>query len=504
MGKIGVYFLNLDYGEKLTGIEIASLKRAQLFDKFLNYDVELLSIKYRRILDQYRCIYSKEYNFSNKINFENLYEYFQHSEIRKTFKDVTDGIWAYSKEPNKEHVVKVINEDKDIIKYTVYHEEDNQKINYINHFIHGKKYMREQFDEYGTLSNKQYFDEAQKIVREEYYRTDGTIAFIKDINKNTILLMDECGHFYKNVTEEELIEMWIRKKIENDDESILFVDKNRFYYDIVKRVRNSKVHIIPIVHSTFYNNPNDKLTGPLNSNYIPIWKDFNQVEKVVVLTQKQKQDIDNRFEKNEKLVVIPHAISDDIQEVPFTERDPNKCVLFARLAPEKQIDKMIEIFTCVVQEVPSATLHIYGEGKEKSKLLDIIKRNNMEKNIFIHPFTLQTKQILNESSCFLLTSRNEGFCLAAQEAISCGCPVICFDIDYLGDYLRNGDNSIKVDQDNIEQFVEKVITLLKDDTKRRIYSENSYRIIKDFTGEVISTKWEALIKSVLMPANYKG
>ncbi|CUB11473.1 putative poly(glycerol-phosphate) alpha-glucosyltransferase [Bacillus cereus] len=500
MRKVGVYFLNLDYDEKLTGIEISSLKRAKLFDQFLKYDIELLTIKYRRILDKYRQIYSNEYNFSDKVKFNNLYEYFQRSEVRKTFKSMNHSVWAYTKESDKEHIIKVINEEKEIIKYMVYHEGNNQTINYINHFIHGKKYMREQFDEYGTLSTKQYFDESQKVIREEYYRKGGTIAFVKDVNKNTILLMDDCGHLYKNVTEEELIELWIRKKIEGDDESILFVDKNRFYYDIVKKIRSPKVHIIPIIHSTFYNNQNDKLTGTLNSNYVPIWKDLDQVEKIVVLTRKQKEDITNRFGNGEKLVVIPHAISGEVEETPLMNRDPYKCVLFARLAPEKQINKMIEIFTRVAQEIPKATLHIYGEGKEKRTLVNMIKSNDMEKHIFIHPFTLQTKQILNESSCFLLTSRNEGFCLAAQEAVSCGCPVICFDIDYLGDYLKHNYNGIKIEQNNTDQFVEAVIDLLQDNEKRELYSKNSYKMIRDFTEETISAQWEALIQDVLMLA----
>ncbi|MGF9855395.1 glycosyltransferase [Bacillus paramobilis] len=497
MKKIGVYFLNLDYGDKLTGIEVASLKRAKLFDEYLNYNVELLSIKYRRILNEHRDMYSREYGFSDKIAFNNLYEYFQRSEIRKMYNDISDSIWSHSTGFNKENVIKVVNEEREIIKYIVYYEGDTQKIDYINHFVHGKKYMREQFDEYGTLSNKQYFDSTQKIVREEYYRTDGTIALVKDIQKNTILLMDECGHLYRNVTEGELIDIWIREKIKNDDESILFVDKNRFYYDIVKKIRNPKVHVIPIIHSTFYNDPNDKITGTLNSNYIPIWKDLDQVEKIIILTEKQKQDIAKRFGNKEKLVVIPHAISDDIEKIPFENRDPNKCILLTRLSPEKQIDKMIEIFTRVVKEIPSSTLHIYGEGKEKNKLFDMIHRNNMEDNIFIHPFTLQTKQILNESSCFLLTSNNEGFCLAAQEAISCGCPVVCFDIDYLGDYLKHDNNAIKVEKDNMEQFAEEVIDLLKDNKRREFYSENSYEIIQDFTKQAISEQWEAFIKGML-------
>ncbi|PER29485.1 hypothetical protein CN931_14360 [Bacillus sp. AFS054943] len=493
-----MYFLNLDYGEKLTGIEISSLKRAQIFDEFLNYDIKLLSLKYRRTLDKCRSMYLDSYRLSNKVNFANLYGDFQHSENRKISKHVSESIWSAAQEPNQENVVKVINENKEVIKYIVYDEKDKQKINYINNFIHGKKYMKELFDEYGTLSSKQYFDDTQKIVREEYYRTDGTIALVKDIKQDIFLLMDECGNFRKSVTEEELIQIWITQKIKNDDESILFVDKNRFYYHIVKNIRNPKVHVVPIIHSTFYNNPSDKLNGALNSNYIPIWKDFNQVEKIVVLTGKQKQDIANRFGGEEKLAVIPHSISGEIEKVPFEKREKNKCVLFARLSPEKQIDKMVGIFTRVVKKIPSATLHIYGEGKEKSKLIDIIKRNNMEKSIFIHPFTFQTKQILNESSCFLLTSRNEGFCLAAQEAIACGCPVIYFDIDYLGDYLRHGENSMKVEADNMEQFAEKVIELLQHDQTRERYSENSYEVIKEFTGAIVSKQWESLIKDLLL------
>ena len=57
---------------------------------------------------------------------------------------------------------------------------------------------------------------------------------------------------------------------------------------------------------------------------------------------------------------------------------------------------------------------------------------------------------------------------------------------------------MKVEADNMEQFAEKVIELLQHDQTRERYSENSYEVIKEFTGAIVSKQWESLIKDLLL------
>jgi GT2 family glycosyltransferase len=56
------------------------------------------------------------------------------------------------------------------------------------------------------------------------------------------------------------------------------------------------------------------------------------------------------------------------------------------------------------------------------------------------PSDAEVNELLNTATVFVQTSRHEGFCLPALEAMATGVPVVCTDADGNRDFCRNGEN----------------------------------------------------------------
>jgi GT2 family glycosyltransferase len=60
----------------------------------------------------------------------------------------------------------------------------------------------------------------------------------------------------------------------------------------------------------------------------------------------------------------------------------------------------------------------------------------------VAPSDAEVNRLLNEATVFVQTSRHEGFCLPALEAMAAGCPVVCTDAHGNRDFCRDGENCL--------------------------------------------------------------
>lgn len=95
----------------------------------------------------------------------------------------------------------------------------------------------------------------------------------------------------------------------------------------------------------------------------------------------------------------------------------------------KGYDLLIQAFSIFAQKNKDWTLTIVGEGKEKNKILKLVKKLKLEDRVKIDKFTKNIKKYMLNSSIYLLTSRWEGMPMTVLEAYEMGLPVISFDID---------------------------------------------------------------------------
>src|SRR5699024_1757872 len=210
-----------------------------------------------------------------------------------------------------------------------------------------------------------------------------------------------------------------------------------------------------------------------------------------------KEDIATRFGEQGNYHVIPHTISQMPEEIQWTKRDPYKVVALCRYSKEKQLDQMIRIFASVVEQVPKATLEIYGFGSERGKLLKLIQELEMSQHIFLKGYVDDISVVYHSASLSLLTSYTEAFSLSTMESLAHGCPVVSYDIKYgPSDMIFNGENGFLMPLDDQDQYAEKVRELLRTPRKLKKMSGAAYRYREAYAAQYVSEKWQQLLQDI--------
>jgi len=78
----------------------------------------------------------------------------------------------------------------------------------------------------------------------------------------------------------------------------------------------------------------------------------------------------------------------------------------------------------------------------------------------VAPTDAGVNRLFNEATVFVQTSKHEGFCLPALEAMAAGCPVVCTDAHGNRDFCRDGENSLvpEATPEAVAEAIERVLT----------------------------------------------
>src|SRR5699024_9793241 len=171
----------------------------------------------------------------------------------------------------------------------------------------------------------------------------------------SVLMFNQENKRYKNLREAQ--SEWIQTIIKKQKNPVLIAEQRQFDRDVVYSSKNVKKIIM--VHSNHLLKPFNNYTK-IDSPYIRLFNWLDKVDRLVLLTEKQKNDIEKVVEKTEKIKVIPHAYnkrnSIDRKKI---QRKPLKVVVVARYVTDKRLDDIINAFEKVVKTIPKATLDIY-------------------------------------------------------------------------------------------------------------------------------------------------
>jgi glycosyltransferase involved in cell wall biosynthesis len=108
---------------------------------------------------------------------------------------------------------------------------------------------------------------------------------------------------------------------------------------------------------------------------------------------------------------------------PETTRDPTLIVAAGRLEPQKNFALAIQAMAHLVRWT-DARLVILGDGSERAQLERQIDRLGLHERVKLLGHVPHIEPWLSKASCFLMTSRYEGYPASLVEALANGLPVI--------------------------------------------------------------------------------
>lgn len=210
--------------------------------------------------------------------------------------------------------------------------------------------------------------------------------------------------------------------------------------------------------------------------------------------------LDKRIEKNfgVKSVIIPNAL--DTKVFKFSERNSSDSeftfITVANLISLKKIDFLVTIFNKIAKKYKSTKLIIIGDGKEKFRIKNLIKKYGIQKQVIMtgNINREKIKRYLDNSNCFVLPSQSETFGVSYIEAMATGLPVIATKCGGPEDFVDES-NGILIDVDNgVELFMAmvKMIYHASEYNSKKISEET----INRFSETAVAIKIENEYKKV--------
>ncbi len=98
-----------------------------------------------------------------------------------------------------------------------------------------------------------------------------------------------------------------------------------------------------------------------------------------------------------------------------------------RLVPQKDFATLLHAFALLHKQGLPHRLVIAGEGKERARLLGLVKELGLAGFVDLPGFVDNLLALMRRSSLFVLSSRFEGLPGVLIQAMACGCPVVASD-----------------------------------------------------------------------------
>ncbi|GAA1768685.1 MULTISPECIES: glycosyltransferase family 4 protein [Streptomonospora] len=226
-----------------------------------------------------------------------------------------------------------------------------------------------------------------------------------------------------------------------------------------------------------------------------IKKYYPRFDAVAVLTHRDREDYE-KLMPGTRLVRIPNAVHSMDQEL---SDHSNKIALAAgRLAPQKGFDMLIPAFKKVTERHPDWQLRIFGTGKKKAELRELIDEHHLYNHVLLMGHTDDMEGELTKSAFYILSSRFEGLPMVVIEAMTHALPVVSFDCPTgPADVITDGKDGILVPPKDVDALADAISKMMDDRDLRASMGAEALKTAQNYAPESVHTMWEELFTDLV-------
>ena len=175
---------------------------------------------------------------------------------------------------------------------------------------------------------------------------------------------------------------------------------------------------------------------------------------------------------------------------------PKRIIAVGRIDPQKNFTMLVDAFNIFHKSHPDYVLDIYGngEGEERIKLLDLIRKYDLSDCLSLKGFTHNIFEEYNKSLIYVSSSNYEGISNSIIEAMCSGLACVCTDCPCGGtrSLINNGKNGLLVTVGDSIAFANALSILADDEQLMKNISKSASELKKTLNPSVICKQWAVL------------
>lgn len=213
---------------------------------------------------------------------------------------------------------------------------------------------------------------------------------------------------------------------------------------------------------------------------------------IIFQTQMAKSFFPQYIQK--KGVVLQNPV--DATRIPEPYIGERKKVFSAvgRLEPQKNFPMLIRAFSEFHKREKDYKLVIYGEGRERINIENLIKELHLENSVSLPGRNKDVLNCINDCAAFILSSDYEGMPNALIEAMCMGMPVISTDCPSGGprEIIENEKNGLLIPVNDELRMTQAMFNIIKDGDSC-LLGQNAYKIGKHLMDASVFEDWKNVL-----------
>ncbi|MEG0366575.1 MAG: glycosyltransferase, partial [Coprobacillus sp.] len=180
-------------------------------------------------------------------------------------------------------------------------------------------------------------------------------------------------------------------------------------------------------------------------------------------------------------------------------KNDNIIISVGALEPVKGYERLITVAASVLKNHNNWKWEVYGEGDDqyKEKINALIAAEGLQGKIMLMGNTMDILSKYQNSKICVLTSRFEGLPMVLLEALSCGLPVVSFDIETgPNEIIINGVNGYLVEDNHEKEMIDKIEQLIDNEDELVQMATNAHESISKFSKNKVLKQWNKLIEEI--------
>lgn len=201
-------------------------------------------------------------------------------------------------------------------------------------------------------------------------------------------------------------------------------------------------------------------------------------DKIICISDAEKQSaLDKKICKEDKLQVIFNGVDIESYENEvhgvIKREDLNIpegafiVGMVGRISLQKAPDVFIKMARQVKNEVPNAHFIIVGNGNQEAEIRKYAEDNDFADSLHITGWVDNPMSYVELFDVACLLSRWEGFGLALPEYMMAGKPIVASRVDAIPNIIRDGENGLLVEADDVTGASNAVMRIYQDDGLRK-------------------------------------